>query len=539
MTDITFAVVTDAVRAAGTPADGRIVITSDTKSMYVGDGSTLGGNKIGPSASSNNFSTISVSGQSDVVADQAADTLTLIAGTNITLATNATNDSVTITASASAIADNSLSLAKLVNTTQYKLLGRSTASTGSWEEVTTSANTYSLLACADYSAMRTAMGVQPVDATLTALTSYNTDGLLTQTAADTFVGRTITGTANEITLTNGNGVAGNPTISLPADVLIPTILTVPNSGLHILDTNASHDLIITPGSNLTADRILTVTTGDAARTVTINADTTISGTNTGDQTITLSSDVTGTGTGSFATTIAAGAVTYAKMQNISATDKVLGRVTAGAGSPEEIACTAAGRALIDDATAADQRTTLGVPATTAVVGRQVLWVPSVAIIPSATGGCAALTTIATSANHPDLSVLDFDGTTVEYAQFGIGMPNQWDEGTVTYQVYWTVTAAVTTGVVWQLQAVAVSNDDTIDAAYGTAVSTTDTALNASNDMHIAPESSAITIAGTPAAGDMVYFRINRLPTDGGDTMSQDARLVGVKVFWTQAAGVEA
>lgn len=53
-------------------------------------------------------------------------------------------------------------------------------------------------------------------------------------------------------------------------------------------------------------------------------------------------------------------VTYAKIQNVSATDKVLGRSTAGAGDVEEIACTAAGRALIDDADAAAQRATLDV-----------------------------------------------------------------------------------------------------------------------------------------------------------------------------------
>lgn len=52
------------------------------------------------------------------------------------------------------------------------------------------------------------------------------------------------------------------------------------------------------------------------------------------------------------------AVTYAKIQNVSATDKLLGRSTAGAGDVEEIACTAAGRALLDDANAAAQAATL-------------------------------------------------------------------------------------------------------------------------------------------------------------------------------------
>jgi hypothetical protein len=44
---------------------------------------------------------------------------------------------------------------------------------------------------------------------------------------------------------------------------------------------------------------------------------------------------------------------------VSATDKILGRSTAGAGPIEEIACTAAGRALLDDANAAAQLETLG------------------------------------------------------------------------------------------------------------------------------------------------------------------------------------
>ena len=54
-----------------------------------------------------------------------------------------------------------------------------------------------------------------------------------------------------------------------------------------------------------------------------------------------------------------GAVTYAKIQDVSATDRLLGRSTAGSGDVEEIPCTAAGRALLDDADATAQRATLG------------------------------------------------------------------------------------------------------------------------------------------------------------------------------------
>jgi len=75
------------------------------------------------------------------------------------------------------------------------------------------------------------------------------------------------------------------------------------------------------------------------------------------------SDVTNTPAGDIAATNVQAAIneldTEKLADNVSATDRVLGRSTAGAGAVEEIACTAAGRALIDDADAAAQRTTLG------------------------------------------------------------------------------------------------------------------------------------------------------------------------------------
>lgn len=69
-------------------------------------------------------------------------------------------------------------------------------------------------------------------------------------------------------------------------------------------------------------------------------------------------DITVSGSGA-TWTIDNDVVTYAKIQNVSTTDRLLGRSTAGAGDIEEITCTAAGRALLDDADATTQRSTLG------------------------------------------------------------------------------------------------------------------------------------------------------------------------------------
>ena len=68
-------------------------------------------------------------------------------------------------------------------------------------------------------------------------------------------------------------------------------------------------------------------------------------------------DVTVSGSGA-TWTVDNDAITYAKMQNVSATDKLLGRSTAGSGDVEEIACTAFARSILDDADEATFKATV-------------------------------------------------------------------------------------------------------------------------------------------------------------------------------------
>ncbi len=154
-------------------------------------------------------------------------------------------------------------------------------------------------------------------------------------------------------------------------------------------------------------------------------------------------------------------------------------------------------------------------------------------------GCASLATIETTVDRPDLQVLDFDSSADEHAQFQIPMPSSWDEGTVTFRPFWAAGGAVTTGVAIGLQGVAVSDNETIDVVYGTPQVVQDDAQGATEEQLVGDESAAITIAGSPAANDMVFFRIFRDVSDGNDDMTQDMRLIGIQLFITTEAVVDA
>jgi hypothetical protein len=186
-------------------------------------------------------------------------------------------------------------------------------------------------------------------------------------------------------------------------------------------------------------------------------------------------------------------------------------------------------------TAAELNLLDGLTGTIKTAGTETIWVPVGAMRPTVSNGCAPITEVETTSGRPDMQVLDFDATSDEHAQFQIAFPKSWNEGTITFQVYWTTTASDTDGVAWGLQGVAVSDNDTIDVAYGTSVVVTDDALGAAEDQCVTAESGAVTIAGTPAIGDICYFRIFRDVSDANDDMTEDARLIGVKIFFTTDA----
>jgi len=171
-------------------------------------------------------------------------------------------------------------------------------------------------------------------------------------------------------------------------------------------------------------------------------------------------------------------------------------------------------------------------------GKQDVWVPATAMQPRITNGPSDGVG-ETTTNKLNRRTLDFDPSTSEFAQFAWRMPKRWNEGTVTFRPVWSHGSTTTNfGVVWRLSGVALSNDDAMDAAQGTAQTSTDTG-GTTDDLYEGPESSAITIGGTPAEGDFVVFEVSRLPSDGSDTMAVDARLLGIVLHITTNAVTDA
>lgn len=158
-------------------------------------------------------------------------------------------------------------------------------------------------------------------------------------------------------------------------------------------------------------------------------------------------------------------------------------------------------------------------------GIQDVYIPVSAMWPRTTSGPATLAKTELATNKANIQSLDFDASTIEYAQFIWKLPRQYDGSTITFVPDWTA-ASGSGDVIWQISARAYANDDALDQASGTAQTSTDTLITA-NDQHEGPASSAITIAGSPAGGQLIIVEVSRKASDAGDTLAVDAKLLGI------------
>ena len=171
------------------------------------------------------------------------------------------------------------------------------------------------------------------------------------------------------------------------------------------------------------------------------------------------------------------------------------------------------------------------------VGTENMWVPATAMTPTETNGCGSLTSVETASGNPDMIVLDFDKDSDEFAQFSVAMPKSWNEGTITFQAYWTSAGTNTGTVAWAMSGVSVGDNDAIDVSYGTTIVATAKAHSGTaEDLNISAVSGALTVANA-AAGELTFFEIFR--DVSADDKTGDARLIGVKIIYTTDTSTDA
>ena len=302
-------------------------------------------------------------------------------------------------------------------------------------------------------------------------------------------------------------------------------LTSPKIGTSILDTNGNELALLTATSSAVNEfTIANAATGN---------DPTLSATG-GDSNIDIAIKPKGTGetvvgTGAANATITSSGAHDLILDTNSGTNSGTITITDAANGDITIAPNGTGVAKAVDA--GDNTGAIK------IAGKETIWVPASAMYPNTTSGCADLAQTELS-NGPELKSLDFDKSTDEFAQFAVAFPKSWNEGTVTFQAFFTANSTDTGTTSWALQGVALADNGDLNTAFGTAVAPTAKAMSGTaNDLAVTAESGAVTIAGSPSTDEYVFFQISR--DVSADDLDADAKLLGVKLFFTTDAANDA
>ena len=173
------------------------------------------------------------------------------------------------------------------------------------------------------------------------------------------------------------------------------------------------------------------------------------------------------------------------------------------------------------------------------------FIPATDFITRTTAG-APLNTTEITTNKTMTKTLDFDASTIEYAQCYLDLPQDWNLGTMTLQFVWSHAATTTNfSVAWAAQAKAITNGDSIDASWGTAVVPDSTNGHTSgidvggntDTLYTTEVTTNMTVSGSPGVGDTVILQLYRNASAGGDTLAVDARLHGIFLYYNTMPSV--
>jgi hypothetical protein len=333
---------------------------------------------------------------------------------------------------------------------------------------------------------------------------------------------------------------GNGDVTLTGtETLTNKTLTSPKIGTSVLDTNGNQLALLTATSSAVNEFTIANAATGAGPTLSstgddTNIDINVTPKGTGD--VVLAGDTVKVGDSGAAATLTSNGAGALTVTTGGAADLVLstnsgtnsGTITITDAADGNITIAPNGTGVAQGVDGGDNTAALK------IAGKETIWIPAAAMFATTTNGASGPNQVEISANQPEVNSFDFAADADDHVQFTIAFPKSWNEGTITFQSYWSVTGTNTGTVQFALQGRAASSDDAFAGSYGTAVANTALAASGTaNDLMVNVESGAVTIGGSPAAGDLISFQLFR--DVSGDDQTAAARLVGIKLFFTTDA----
>jgi hypothetical protein len=194
--------------------------------------------------------------------------------------------------------------------------------------------------------------------------------------------------------------------------------------------------------------------------------------------------------------------------------------------------TAVQDALWDNLRTALAATTLGEFLTGLNLKVDHIYIPASAMAGTATVGATyAESEVWDDATNDNMrSYLEFPSSADAHACFDIVMPSAWDRGTIKFKYLWTGSLTSSSGedVVMELSGAAVGDNEDLDTNQGTSVEVGDALQDDDTDkLHISDASAAVTIANTPALGDLVHFKLSRDVSEESSSAAGSIRIFGI------------